>query len=48
MSTKLLESVSTRKASFASAEITKELTGMEIGGVTPVGLPEISQSGLTI
>ncbi|MGB1369306.1 MAG: YbaK/EbsC family protein [Acidimicrobiales bacterium] len=30
----------TRKASFASAEITKELTGMEIGGVTPVGLPE--------
>ena len=28
-----------RKASFASAEITKELTGMEIGGVTPVGLP---------
>ncbi|MEC8334585.1 MAG: YbaK/EbsC family protein, partial [Actinomycetota bacterium] len=29
----------TRKASFASAEITKELTGMEIGGVTPVGLP---------
>ena len=30
----------TRKASFASAEKTKELTGMEIGGVTPVGLPE--------
>ena len=30
----------TRKASFASAKITKELTGMEIGGVTPVGLPE--------
>ena len=30
----------TRKASFASAEITKELTGMEIGGVTPLGLPE--------
>ncbi|MEE3015544.1 MAG: YbaK/EbsC family protein [Actinomycetota bacterium] len=29
----------TRKASFASAEITKELTGMEIGGITPVGLP---------
>ena len=30
----------TRKASFASAEITKELTGMEIGGVTPLSLPE--------
>jgi prolyl-tRNA editing enzyme YbaK/EbsC (Cys-tRNA(Pro) deacylase) len=28
------------KASFASAEATKELTGMEIGGVTPFGLPE--------
>ena len=31
--------ISSRR-SFASAEITKELTGMEIGGVTPVGLPE--------
>lgn len=28
-----------RKASFASAEQTRELTGMEIGGVTPFGLP---------
>ncbi|HLF44249.1 MAG TPA: YbaK/EbsC family protein [Acidimicrobiia bacterium] len=28
-----------RKASFASAEQTKELTGMEIGGVTVFGLP---------
>ena len=28
-----------KKASFASAETTKELTGMEIGGVTPIGLP---------
>ncbi|MEZ5375840.1 MAG: YbaK/EbsC family protein [Acidimicrobiales bacterium] len=27
----------TRKASFASAEETRELTGMEIGGVTPFG-----------
>ncbi|MEM8924768.1 MAG: YbaK/EbsC family protein [Actinomycetota bacterium] len=27
----------TRKASFAPAEVTKELTGMEIGGVTPFG-----------
>jgi prolyl-tRNA editing enzyme YbaK/EbsC (Cys-tRNA(Pro) deacylase) len=29
-----------RKLSFAPAELTKELTGMEIGGVTPFGLPE--------
>jgi prolyl-tRNA editing enzyme YbaK/EbsC (Cys-tRNA(Pro) deacylase) len=28
-----------RKASFARAEPTTELTGMEIGGVTPFGLP---------
>ncbi len=27
----------TRKASFASADITRDLTGMEIGGVTPFG-----------
>lgn len=30
----------TRKASFASGEDTRRLTGMEIGGVTPVGLPD--------
>jgi prolyl-tRNA editing enzyme YbaK/EbsC (Cys-tRNA(Pro) deacylase) len=30
----------TRKASFASADETRELTGMEIGGVTPFGLPD--------
>jgi prolyl-tRNA editing enzyme YbaK/EbsC (Cys-tRNA(Pro) deacylase) len=29
----------TRKASFASAEETRAITGMEIGGVTPFGLP---------
>jgi prolyl-tRNA editing enzyme YbaK/EbsC (Cys-tRNA(Pro) deacylase) len=29
----------TRKASFASADETRELTGMLIGGVTPIGLP---------
>jgi prolyl-tRNA editing enzyme YbaK/EbsC (Cys-tRNA(Pro) deacylase) len=28
-----------KKASFASGETTVELTGMEIGGVTPFGLP---------
>lgn len=29
----------TRKASFAPADETRSLTGMEIGGVTPFGLP---------
>lgn len=29
-----------RKVSFASAELTRELTGQEIGGVTVFGLPE--------
>lgn len=29
-----------RKLSFASADQTRELTGMEIGGVTPFGLPD--------
>ena len=29
-----------RKLSFASAELTMHLTGMEIGGVTPFALPE--------
>ena len=30
--------IGVRKASFASADQTKELTGMEIGGVTPFGV----------
>ncbi len=29
-----------RKLSFAPAELTREVTGMEIGGVTPFALPE--------
>lgn len=29
-----------RKASFAAADPVKDLTGMEIGGVTPFGLPQ--------
>lgn len=29
-----------RRVSFTSAEKTRELTGMEIGGVTPIGLPQ--------
>jgi prolyl-tRNA editing enzyme YbaK/EbsC (Cys-tRNA(Pro) deacylase) len=28
-----------RKLSFAPAELTREVTGMELGGVTPFGLP---------
>ena len=28
-----------RKASFADAEVTRAITGMEIGGVTAIGLP---------
>jgi prolyl-tRNA editing enzyme YbaK/EbsC (Cys-tRNA(Pro) deacylase) len=29
-----------RKASFADAETTREVTGMELGGVTAIGLPD--------
>lgn len=29
-----------RKVSFANPETTKEMTGMELGGVTPIGIPE--------
>ncbi|MGI9334710.1 MAG: YbaK/EbsC family protein [Gammaproteobacteria bacterium] len=32
--------LSARKVSFASAEETRTLTGMELGGVTPIGLPQ--------
>lgn len=31
--------IGARKVSFASADETRELTGMEIGGVTPIALP---------
>lgn len=31
--------LASRRVSFASAETTRELTGMELGGVTPVALP---------
>jgi prolyl-tRNA editing enzyme YbaK/EbsC (Cys-tRNA(Pro) deacylase) len=34
------DKLGTRKASFAGADETRELTGMEIGGVTPFGLPD--------
>jgi prolyl-tRNA editing enzyme YbaK/EbsC (Cys-tRNA(Pro) deacylase) len=33
------ERLGTRKASFAAADETAEMTGMAIGGVTPFGLP---------
>ena len=32
--------IGSRRVSFASATETHDLTGMEIGGVTPFGLPE--------
>lgn len=34
------ELMGVRRASFASAAQTTELSGMEIGGVTPFGLPD--------
>ena len=33
------DQLGTRKASFAAADETRTITGMEIGGVTPFGLP---------
>jgi prolyl-tRNA editing enzyme YbaK/EbsC (Cys-tRNA(Pro) deacylase) len=33
------DALDVKKLSFASADVTLELTGMEIGGVTPFGLP---------
>ena len=39
---KVCELIGVKKASFANAEQTVALTGMQIGGVTPFGLPEIS------
>jgi prolyl-tRNA editing enzyme YbaK/EbsC (Cys-tRNA(Pro) deacylase) len=36
---KVSELLGVKRCSFASAEQTRELTGMEIGGVTPLGLP---------
>ena len=37
------ELMGVRRASFATPEQTRELTGMEIGGVTPFGLPPALQ-----
>lgn len=36
---KVCQLLSVKRCSFASSELTLELTSMEIGGVTPVGLP---------
>ena len=36
-----------RRVSFASADTTRELTGMELGGVTPVALPEDMLTSMT-
>jgi prolyl-tRNA editing enzyme YbaK/EbsC (Cys-tRNA(Pro) deacylase) len=38
---KLCQLLGVKRCSFASAELTLELTHMEIGGVTPVGVPEM-------
>jgi len=38
---KVRQLIGTRKLSFATAEQTKDLTGMLIGGVTLIGLPDI-------
>lgn len=37
---KVREEMGVKRLSFASAEATAEITGMEIGGVTPFALPE--------
>jgi prolyl-tRNA editing enzyme YbaK/EbsC (Cys-tRNA(Pro) deacylase) len=34
-----------RKLSFATPDLTRSLTGMEIGGVTPFGLPDVDATG---
>lgn len=39
VNTTVRRTLGTRKASFASADETREITGMAIGGVTPFGLP---------
>jgi prolyl-tRNA editing enzyme YbaK/EbsC (Cys-tRNA(Pro) deacylase) len=38
---KVCQLLGVKKASFASSDQTLELTGMQIGGVTPFGLPDI-------
>ncbi len=37
-----------RKLSFAPPELTHDVTGMEIGGVTPFGLPQATTSGAAL
>jgi prolyl-tRNA editing enzyme YbaK/EbsC (Cys-tRNA(Pro) deacylase) len=39
VNTRCCELMGVRRASFAPPELTAELTGMDIGGVTPFGLP---------
>jgi prolyl-tRNA editing enzyme YbaK/EbsC (Cys-tRNA(Pro) deacylase) len=38
---KVCQLLGVKKASFASSDFTAQLTGMQIGGVTPFGLPEM-------
>ncbi len=37
---KVRKALKARKVSFADAQTTKQVTGMQIGGVTPIGLPQ--------
>jgi prolyl-tRNA editing enzyme YbaK/EbsC (Cys-tRNA(Pro) deacylase) len=37
---KVCEEIGVKRASFASPELTKSVTGMMIGGVTPFGVPD--------
>lgn len=45
---KVRELLGVKRASFADAELTVELTGMQIGGVTPFGLPQPENGSLPI
>ena len=40
---RIRKKIRARKVSFASAEETRALTSMELGGVTPLGLPDTLQ-----
>lgn len=45
---KVRELLGARKASFADAQLTTELTGMRIGGVTPFGLPRCGSGEMAV
>ncbi len=45
---KVRELLGAKRASFADAELTTRLTGMQIGGVTPFGLPSTEAGTLPV